>query len=131
MIDKELLNKAIEAKKNAYAPYSKCPVGAALLTKSGKVYTGCNIENVAYGLSNCAERTAVFKAVSEGESEFVAIAIAGNGPGFSFPCGACRQVLLEFAPKIKVIIGDEKGNYIKKELADLLPYPFEKESLKT
>lgn len=130
MTDKELLNKAIEAKQKAYVPYSKYPVGAALLAESGNVYTGCNIENASYGLSNCAERTAVFKAVSEGESKFEAIAIAGEGQGLSFPCGACRQVLLEFAPNIKVIIGDEKGNYIKKELTDLFPNPFGKEFLK-
>ena len=100
MLDKELLELAIEARKKSYSPYSNFRVGAALLTKSGKVYGGCNIENAAYTPTNCAERTAIFKAVSEGEREFSAIAIVG-GKGeepadFCAPCGICRQVLAEF-----------------------------------
>ena len=89
---------AIEASNRAYAPYSKFKVGAALLAEDGRVFTGCNVENASYGLTNCAERTAVFKAVSEGATRFKAIAIAGGVGDVAMPCGACRQVLAEFCP---------------------------------
>ena len=93
---KELLVKAHEAQEQAYVPYSKFKVGAAVLMKSGKIYTGCNIENASFGATNCAERTAIFKAVSEGEHEIAAIAIVGSHNEFTYPCGICRQVIAEF-----------------------------------
>lgn len=107
MDEKKLLKLASEARKNSYSPYSKFRVGAALLSKNGKVYTGCNIENATYGATCCAERTAIFKAVSEGEKEFEAIAVQGDNDGLTFPCGICRQVILEFAPDIQVILADK------------------------
>ena len=93
-----LARAAIDAAQRAYAPYSKFKVGAALLAEDGRVFTGCNVENASYGLTNCAERTAVFKAVSEGATRFKAIAIAGGAGNVAMPCGACRQVLAEFCP---------------------------------
>ena len=132
MTPNELIKKAYEAQKFSYSPYSGFQVGAALLTKSGKVYTGCNIENAAFSPTNCAERTAVFKAVSEGETSFEAIAVVGNKKDapqeeweFCTPCGVCRQVLLEFVDpqEFEVIIG--KGEEIRKfTLSQLLPESF-------
>ena len=104
----KLVSLAAEARKKAYAPYSNFAVGAALLAKSGRVYTGCNVENVSYGLTVCAERVAVFKAVSEGEREFEAIAVVTEN-GVT-PCGACRQVLIEFGDDIQVIVADTAGH---------------------
>ena len=121
--DETLLDMAQKARENAYAPYSKYRVGAALLAGSGKVYTGCNIENISYGLTNCAERTAMFKAVSEGESVFEAIAIAADATA-PWPCGACRQVLSEFAPNLRVLITWEKGRTAESSLDALLPHSF-------
>lgn len=123
----DLLQCAIEAREYAYAPYSHYKVGAALLTASGKVYTGCNIENAGYTSSVCAERTAVFKAVSEGERIFKAITVVTINGGA--PCGVCRQVLREFAPDLTVIIGDMEGNSQILTLPDLLPYSFGPENL--
>lgn len=118
-----LLKLAAEARKDAYAPYSGFQVGAALLAESGEVFTGCNVENASYGLSNCAERTAVFKAVSAGVRSFAAIAIAV--PGGGTPCGACRQVLNEFGPELEVWLGDENGNPVRRTSAGaLLPDAF-------
>ena len=101
-MEKSLLEKlagmAIEASAKAYAPYSKFKVGAALLAEDGRVFTGCNVENASYGLTNCAERTAVFKGVSEGATRFTALAVAGGEGEVAMPCGACRQVLAEFLP---------------------------------
>ena len=132
MTREELVKKAYEAQKFSYSPYSGFQVGAALLTKSGKVYTGCNIENAAFSPTNCAERTAVFKAVSEGETSFKAIAVVGNKKDdpkeeweFCTPCGVCRQVLLEFVDpqEFEVIVG--KGEEIRKfTLSQLLPESF-------
>ena len=121
MTDKELLAAAVKAAENSYSPYSHFRVGAALMAENGKVYTGCNIENASFGLTNCAERTAVFKAVSEGESEFVAIAIAAKTK--AWPCGACRQVLNEFAPHIRVLI-TWNDSVEERNLRDLLPEGF-------
>jgi len=104
-----LIAKAMEAREKAHAPYSNFAVGAALLAKSGRVYTGCNVENASYGLSICAERAAVFKAVSEGEREFEAIAVVTE-KGVT-PCGACRQVLIEFGEDIQVIVANGAGEY--------------------
>lgn len=133
MTDRDLLLAAIEARKFAYAPYSNHKVGAALLGKSGKIYTGCNVENAAYTPTNCAERTAIFKAVSEGEREFTAIAIVG-GLGESLaelcaPCGVCRQVLSEFCDgDLRIIMGTPEK--IKTStLLEILPYSFGKSDL--
>jgi len=122
-----LIAKAMEAREKAYAPYSDFAVGAALLAKSGRVYTGCNVENASYGLSICAERTAVFKAVSEGERDFEALAVVTE-KGVT-PCGACRQVLMEFGEDIQVIVADETGGYRVFSLQELLPEAFIPEHL--
>jgi cytidine deaminase len=118
----ELIDAARKARKKAYAPYSHYKVGAALLGKSGKVYTGCNVENASYGHTVCAERTAVLKAVSEGETEFSAIAVVTRNGGS--PCGACRQVLSEFAPKLTIYIADKNGEYRTTTMKKLLPDSF-------
>jgi len=124
----ELLQLASQARDQAYAPYSKFQVGAALLGTNGEVFTGCNVENASYGLANCAGRTAVFKAVSEGVRTFSAIAI--SVPGGGSPCGACRQVLNEFNPKLIIYIGDEHGTLIRETLLnELLPDAFGPENL--
>jgi cytidine deaminase len=116
--DKELITMAAQARKAAYAPYSHYLVGAALLTASGQVFTGCNVENAAYGMAICAERTAAVKAVSEGEREFVAIAVVTGDGGT--PCGACRQVLAEFGPLMRVLVADAHGHYKAYRLNELL-----------
>jgi cytidine deaminase len=123
MTKSHLIEKAKEASRKAYAPYSNYKVGAALLTKSGKVYTGCNIENSSYGLTNCAERTAVFKAVSEGEMEFEEMAIYADSPNLPTPCGACRQVLSEFGSKLKITIISNKEQMVT-SISELLPLRF-------
>ena len=128
MEHEDLIAKAMEAREKAHAPYSQFAVGAALLAKSGRVYTGCNVENASYGLSICAERTAVFKAVSEGERDFEAIAVVTD-KGVT-PCGACRQVLMEFGEDIRVIVADEAGGYRVFGLQELLPEAFNSEDLK-
>jgi len=118
----ELMKAAKKAKEMAYTPYSNFNVGAALLTKSGKVFTGCNVEVASLGGTNCAERTAIFKAVSEGEQEFKAIAITGDADG-TYPCGICRQVIVEFGKDIEIII--EIGGELKVyTIDDLLPHSF-------
>jgi cytidine deaminase len=124
MTEQELVKIARQVQNNAYVPYSHFPVGAALLTAGGNVYTGVNVENSSYGLTVCAERNAVFKAVSEGETEFQAIAVAGNAEGFTFPCGACLQVLAEFAPQIKIIVCDTQNQTKTFSLSELLPQMF-------
>ena len=103
MTDRELINLAKEASKNAYVPYSRFPVGAALECRGGIVFTGCNIENAALGSTICAERTAACKAISEGHRDFIRIAVYGEGQGYCYPCGACRQFLAEFAPEMEVL----------------------------
>jgi cytidine deaminase len=123
----DLIAKAMGARKKAHAPYSHFTVGAALLAKSGRIYTGCNVENASYGLSICAERTAVFKAVSEGERDFEAIAVVTEN-GVT-PCGACRQVLMEFGEDIQVIVADGAGGYRVFGLQELLPEAFTSEHL--
>jgi cytidine deaminase len=124
-----LINLANEARKLAYAPYSNYPVGAALRTKSGRVYTGVNIENAAYPHTMCAERVAVFKAVSEGETEFEAIAVATNNGGS--PCGGCRQVLAEFGLGTIVLIADGEGKLQQQmTVSELLPEAFTPKHLK-
>lgn len=137
MNDHALVATAISARDMAYTPYSSFKVGAALLTADGRVYTGCNIENAAYSPTNCAERTAFFKAVSEGERAFAAIAVAGWAdntdapPGFAWPCGVCRQVMMEFCDPnhFRVIVASGPDDFISLTLADLLPRGFGPESL--
>ncbi len=117
----ELIKTAMAAREKAYAPYSKFRVGAALLTEEGKVYHGCNVENASYGLTCCAERTAVFKAVSEGDTKFKAIALISDAEDFCTPCGACRQVLAEFGGNINVIMCNNRGEYREQKVSQLLP----------
>ncbi len=121
--DEQLLKLAREARQSAYVPYSRYRVGAALLAKDGRVYTGCNIENASFGLTNCAERTAVFKAVSEGNKDFTTIAIAADNTA-PWPCGACRQVMSEFAPNLRVLVTWEDGQVEETTLSKLLPHSF-------
>jgi len=117
-----LMEQARLARTRAYAPYSQYPVGAAVLTEDGRIFTGCNVENAVYPLGLCAERVAIFKAVSEGYRDFRAIAVVtGNGGS---PCGSCRQVMHEFAPDMIVFIGDEEGNIRRTTVAELLPDSF-------
>lgn len=124
MDNKALIDMALKAMENAYAPYSGFKVGAALLCSDKKVYTGCNIENSSYGASNCAERTAIFKAVSEGEREFEKIAIVSSSGDFTFPCGICRQVLSEFMYDKTVVLFSEKDGISEFKVKDLLPEAF-------
>ncbi|WP_278848359.1 cytidine deaminase [Megamonas hypermegale] len=127
---KLLLEKAYEGRKNAYAPYSNFKVGAAVLAENGKIYTGCNIENASYGATNCAERTAIFKAISEGNRKIRAIAIVGADDEYTYPCGICRQVIAEFADEnTEIILGKKSLEYIVKTFAEILPGAFTKEAL--
>lgn len=125
---KELMKMAIEARQNAYAPYSHFAVGAALLTESGKVYTGCNIENASYGLTCCAERNAIFAAVGAGERRFKMLAVAADSPEPVAPCGACRQVIAEFGIPL-VVMGNLKEATKTMTAEELLPYGFGQESM--
>lgn len=120
----KLVAAAKKAKRNAHSPYSGFKVGAAIVTKSGSIYTGCNIEISSFALTLCAERTAVFKAVSEGERRFVAIAIASDGSALTPPCGACRQVLMDLAGNIDVVLSNRPGNQRIMRLLHLFPHPF-------
>ncbi len=125
--DETLLQLAREAMKNSYSPYSQFPVGAALLSEDGRVFLGCNVENASFGASNCAERTALFKAVSEGARSFTTLAIAANKP--AWPCGICRQALYEFSPDLRVLVTAPDGYIGEKLLTELLPEGFGSESL--
>ena len=130
MREKELIQAALQSREKAYAPYSGFSVGAALLTKSGKIYTGCNIENASFSPTNCAERTAFFKAISEGERDFLAIAVCGGArgmppAGYCTPCGVCRQVMAEFCdPKFEIYCGKTANDYKVYTLDSLLPESF-------
>jgi len=126
---KKLIVAAAVARERAYAPYSGYVVGAAVLFESGKIYSGCNVENASYGLTNCAERTAIFKGVSEGERVVVAVAISVTGGKAGSPCGACRQVIREFGAKAVVISAAENGEYFTRTLEELLPDSFGPEFL--
>lgn len=125
MMEKQLCELAVAMLERAYVPYSHFPVGAALLCKDGTVFTGCNIENAAYGLTICAERTAIFKAISEGHRDFKRIVIAGKSEDYCVPCGSCRQVMQEFAPQMEVICLNGKGEAKHFALKELLPYGFD------
>lgn len=128
---KKLASEAVAAKENAYVPYSHFRVGAALLTRGGKIYRGCNIENAAYTPTNCAERTAFFKAVSEGELEFEAIAITGDADDYLYPCGVCRQVMAEFCnpEKFQIFLVKNENEIQKFLLKELLPGGFTAEDI--
>ena len=124
MTEKELCQRAVDMLDIAYCPYSHFPVGAAVECSDGSVFTGCNIENAAYGAGTCAERTALSKAVSEGHKDFVRIAIAGKSEDYCVPCGICRQFMMEFAPNLEIICLNGKGESKKFTLPELLPYGF-------
>ncbi|AUO09741.1 cytidine deaminase [Priestia megaterium] len=130
MEPKQLIDEAIAASKQAHVPYSHFHVGAALLTTDGKIYRGCNIENASYGLTNCAERTAIFKAVSEGDKQFSAIAVVGDTDGPISPCGACRQVLAEFCDDhTQIILANLKGDFVVTNINEILPGYFSSKDL--
>ena len=128
---KNLINKAIEARENAYCPYSNFKVGAAALFEDGEIYIGSNIENASYGATNCAERTAIFNGVSKGNRKLKALAIIGSTEKFTFPCGICRQVMLEFAEdkNIKIYIIKNQNEILEKTLEQLIPNSFKSEDL--
>lgn len=119
-----LIREATKARERAYAPYSGIKVGAAVLAESGRMFSGCNIENASYGLSNCAERTAVFKAVSEGHTKLKMVAIVTEKHDEAYPCGACRQVLLQFNPHMTVVMTSTTNRRRTMKLTELLPTPF-------
>ena len=126
----ELLQTALKASKYAHCPYSKYRVGAAVLVKSGKIFSGSNVENVSYGATVCAERVAIWKAISEGERDFLAIAVVAPGTAESYPCALCRQVMVEFGLDWLVISGDEQGNFQgEQNLRALVPFPFTPDAL--
>lgn len=130
MTDRELVSRAFAMHEFSYVPYSKYPVGAAILCRDGTVFTGCNVENAAYGSTICAERTALLKAVSEGHrDDWVAIAIAGKGADYCWPCGACRQMLYEFAPGLRVLVARGDGDFVETTLDALMPHGFGPKSL--
>jgi cytidine deaminase len=124
-----LVEAASLARTNAYSPYSRVKIGAAVLTSGGKVYSGCNVENSSYGLSCCAERTAIFKAVSEGHKDIAALAVVGESEEFTSPCGACRQVMIEFNPEMKVLRRGVDGFSEDTTADELLPSHFNPEGL--
>lgn len=127
---KQLMNEAIKAREFAYTPYSKFKVGAALLSKDGKVFHGCNIENAAYGMCNCAERTALFNAVSQGVTEFSTMVVVADTERPVPPCGACRQVISELcAPEMEVVLTNLKGDIQKLKVEELLPGAFSPKDL--
>jgi len=124
MTEQELVSRAEAMKEKSYVPYSNFPVGAALLTADGAVFTGCNVENAAYGACICAEQTAIVKAVSEGHRHFQAIAVTGNSEDYCLPCGQCRQIMSEFAPDLKIICGRADGAFARYQLSELLAHAF-------
>lgn len=127
---KELVEAAIEVRTRAYAPYSNFKVGAAVRTKSGKIYTGCNVESASYGLTVCAERVAIWKAVSEGEKEFAEIAVVADTQELTPPCGVCRQILWEFCGDVPVTFANLKGDVETVQMKELLPRAFDTKFLK-
>lgn len=129
MTERELVERALEMRRFSYAPYSHFRVGAALECQDGSVYTGCNVENAAYGSSLCAERTALVKAVSEGRRRFVRLAVAGDSADYCWPCGACRQMLREFGTDLEVLAANREGAYVAISLEELLPHSFGPETL--
>ncbi len=129
MTDQELVEQAFTMLERAYVPYSHFPVGAALEGEDGKIFTGCNVENAAYGSCICAERTALVKAVSEGCQSFRRLAVVGNSTDYCWPCGSCRQMLYEFAPELEVLVAKKDHSFVKYRLRELLPQGFGPTSL--
>lgn len=129
MDNTELVKKAREAMENAYVPYSHFRVGAALITEDDEVYTGCNIENASFGGTNCAERTAIFKAISDGKRKFKKIAIISDSNDYTYPCGICRQVLSEFCMNIEVVVANNKEEFKSYNFSEILPFAFTREDL--
>ncbi len=129
MDEKKLIRKALDAKEKAYVPYSNFRVGAAILMENGEIYTGCNIEIASYSPTICAERTAIFKAISDGQRKIKAIAVVGDSK-YTYPCGVCRQVIREFGKDAIIIVANSEEDYKKYTLNDLLPYSFGPEDLK-
>ncbi|MBR1781318.1 MAG: cytidine deaminase [Oscillospiraceae bacterium] len=129
MTRENLIAQALQMREMAYAPYSRFRVGAALEAEDGTVYTGCNVENAAYGCCICAERTALVKAVSEGRRRFVRLAVAGDSADFCWPCGSCRQMLREFSPDLVVDVVNRAGEFSTVSLSDLLPHSFGPDTL--
>lgn len=129
MEKKRLIRRALEAKEKAYVPYSKFHVGAAVLTENDEIYTGCNIEIASYSPTLCAERTAIFKAISEGELNIKAIAVVGDSE-YTYPCGVCRQVIREFGKNALILVANSEDDYKEYYLDELLPYSFGPEDLK-
>ena len=129
MTDRELVEIAFTMLERSYSPYSHFPVGAALEGADGKVYTGCNVENAAYGSCICAERTALVKAVSEGCQSFRRLAVVGNGEDYCWPCGSCRQMLYEFAPELEILVARGDHDFVKTTLRELMPHGFGPEAL--
>jgi cytidine deaminase len=127
----ELIAAALAVRHNAFAPFSKFQVGAAVEDEAGGIYTGCNVENATYGLTVCAERVAVFKAISEGARKFRRVAIAADTETLTPPCGACRQILWEYAGEVEVILANLGGETSRHRLADLLPLPFDARLLRS
>lgn len=126
-----LIDEAFKARENSYSPYSNFKVGASILVGDSKIFSGCNIENASYGASNCAERTAIFKAVSEGYKTIKAICVIGSLEDFTYPCGICRQVIIEFAESedIPLIIAQGRDKYVVHKLKDVIPFGFSKNNL--
>ena len=124
-----LIDQAYAMLEKSYVPYSHFPVGAALLCEDGRIFTGCNVENAAYGSCICAERSALVKAVSEGSQAFSTLAVAGRSEDYCWPCGACRQMLYEFAPDLKILVGNQAGEIFETTLDQLLPHGFGPKSL--
>lgn len=129
MTDHELVERAFAMLERAYVPYSHFPVGAALEGEDGSVYTGCNVENAAFGSCICAERTALVKAVSEGCKNFRRLAVVGNSTDYCWPCGSCRQMLYEFSPELEVLVAKKDHSFVKYRLRELLPQGFGPTSL--
>jgi len=130
MTDRELIDLAFQMLDRSYVPYSGFPVGAALLCADGTVFTGCNVENAAYGSTICAERTALVKAISEGHrDDFVKLAVVGNSSDYCWPCGSCRQMLYEFAPGLTVLVARSDRHFVSLPLQELLPHGFGPKSL--
>ncbi len=123
MTDRELFRISVKAAENSYAPYSGFRVGAALLAKDGRVFTGCNVENSSFGATICAERSAMMKAISEGCRQFEAMAVSGNG-GTSWPCGICRQFMFEFSDDLRIISGESEDALVTYSISELLPEGF-------
>ena len=127
---RKLIEAAVKARVNAHAPFSNFKVGAAIMAKSGKIYTGCNVENASYGLTICAERVAIFKAISEGETEFTNIAVVADTPELTPPCGACRQIIWEFCGDVPITMGNLAGETETLQMKELLPRAFDAKFLK-